>query len=228
MEMLPRFRCRVAAWGAGTGGDRPVFVCFFGDSNTLGWGDGSIQYREAYPTRVIAALHDRHPTCPFVGINAGKGGDTLTAALGRMDRDVIRHAPDLTVLAFGINDVGGGREQLPAFEASLRAALSALLAHTDVVVLTPNMAATRRTHLVDPRYPDALDALIALQTGGVLDAYVQVMRATMGVPVADAYRIWRDMAAAGVDTTLLLANGINHPFGHAHRFFADALLACID
>jgi len=153
------------------------------------------------------------------------------AALDRVERDVLRYAPDLTIVAFGINDVGGGLESLPAFEADLRAVIETLLPHSDVVVLTPNMAATRRTHLIDPRYLDAFERLLALQTGGVLDAYVQVMReiaAHLDVPLADAYHIWQNMAATGVDTTLLLANGINHPFGHAHRFFVDALLERID
>jgi hypothetical protein len=56
---------------------------------------------------------------------------------------------------------------------------------------------------------------------------MRAVASELDVPLADAYRRWQELAAAGVDTTLLLANGINHPFGHAHRFFSDALLECL-
>ncbi len=199
---------------------RPVFVCCFGDSNTRGWGNESIQYRESYPTRLIEALHDRYPGCPFNGINSGEPGDTVTQALGRLERDVLRYEPDLTIVAFGVNDAMGGLEQLPLFERSLRTAMTAILTRSAVIVLTPNMMATCVTPLAPDPYQDVIDAYIAVQTGGVLDAYVTVIRTVaseMDVPVADAYRTWREMEATGVNTTRLLANGINHPFGHAHE-----------
>ena len=45
-----------------------------------------------------------------------------------------------------------------------------------------------------------------------------------GVPVADTYRVWDALAAAGVDTTEMLANSINHPSREAHRLFVNEIL----
>ena len=39
-------------------------------------------------------------------INAGKGGDTATAALTRIEMDVLAHQPDIVTVSFGLNDVG--------------------------------------------------------------------------------------------------------------------------
>jgi len=210
--------------------ERPIFICFFGDSNTRGWGNGSIQYRDAYPTRLLEALHDYYPGCTFNGINSGIAGNTLTQALGRIERDVLRYEPDLVIIAFGLNDSMAGQEHLPQFRASLRTAIQTIRARSAVVLLTPNMMATRTNDLVPVPYREAIYDFIRVQTNGILDEYVNAVRITardLSVPLADTYRTWQQMAASGIDTTRLLANGINHPYGYAHRLFADALLACI-
>jgi hypothetical protein len=95
------------------------------------------------------------------------------------------------------------------------------------MLLTPCMMATRATPIVPVQFQDAIRDFTRTQTSGALDAYVGAMRDMVretGVLLADAYRSWQDMTARGVDTTALLANGINHPFGGAHRFFAEAIL----
>lgn len=207
--------------------ERPVCVCFFGDSNTAGWGNESIQHREAYPARVIAALHDLHPRCLFNGINSGVAGDSMAQALERIDRDVLRYQPDLTVIAFALNDAMGGMGALPAYRASLNRAIDRIEPHSPVMLLTPCMMATRPTPIVPVQWQDAIGEFVRVQASGTLDAFVDAMREVArerDALLADAYRTWQDMAAAGVDTTALLANGINHPFGAGHRFFADAIL----
>jgi lysophospholipase L1-like esterase len=211
--------------------ERPILVCFFGDSNTAGWGNESIQHREAYPTRVIAALHDLHPRCPFNGLNSGVAGDTLTQAMDRIDRDVLRYEPDLTVIAFALNDAMGGAAALPAYRDSLSRAIDRIRPRSAIVLLTPCMMATRPTPIVPVQWQDAIGEFVRVQTSGTLDIFVDAMRQAArehDVLLADAYRTWQELAAAGVDTTSLLANGINHPFGAGHRFFAEAILRCLE
>lgn len=211
--------------------ERPIFICFFGDSNTAGWGNESIMHREAYPARVIAALHDQHPRCLLNGINSGVAGDSMTAALGRIERDVLRYAPDLSVIAFALNDAMSGPEALPRYRDSLRRAIDLIRPHSAVVLLTPCMMATRPTSILPVQWQGAINDFVRVQTDGTLDAYVDAMRDVArerDVLLADAYRTWQEMAAAGMDTTALLANGINHPFGAAHRFFAEAILRCLN
>ncbi len=228
---LQHFHSRIVAYQRDPT-QRPVVVCCLGDSVTRGWGHGSILYREAYPTRLIAALHDRYPGCAFQGINAGVGGDTITRALDRLERDVTRYEPDLTIVCFGLNDAMGGPGQLPQFTASLRTASERIGATgSAIILLTPNMMATYRSELIAAAFTTSVEDFIMAQNAGVLDAYVAAMRQValeQDIPLADAYAIWQAMAAEGVDTTALLANGINHPFGHAHRFFVDALLDTLE
>jgi len=175
-------------------------------------------------------LHERYPRCLFNGINSGIAGDTISQAIERIDRDVLRYAPDLTIIAFALNDAMSGRVGLPLYQTSLRRAVELIRPHSAVILLTPCMMASRATPLVSLQYQEMIQDFVAVQTSGILDTYVDAMRGIatdMDVPLADAYRLWRAQASAGVDTTLLLANGLNHPFGHAHRFFVDALLECL-
>jgi lysophospholipase L1-like esterase len=66
----------------------------------------------------------RYPQRRMQFINAGRGGDTMSGALDRLQRDVFdRHATVLTV-AFGVNDIGWGMkadaEHKAAYLKSLR------------------------------------------------------------------------------------------------------------
>jgi len=47
-------------------------------------------------------------------INAGKCGSSYSEALQRLDRDVLRFAPDLVIVALGMNDAGRGRAYMLA------------------------------------------------------------------------------------------------------------------
>jgi acyl-CoA thioesterase-1 len=69
-------------------------VVFFGDSITQGYG---IRAEESFPSLVAGALG-----VPFV--NAGVPGDTMSAGLLRLERDVLSHRPRLVVVEFGGND----------------------------------------------------------------------------------------------------------------------------
>ena len=117
------------------GAQRAVTLCFFGDSNTRGMAIDPDRHRRAFPARLLAELMDRYAPCAFQGIDAGLPGDTLTAALQRLDDDVLRHAPDLTILAFALNDaVQGGQDGVKRYEASLHAALNQLLPTSAVIL----------------------------------------------------------------------------------------------
>ena len=65
------------------------------------------------------------------------------------------------------------------------------------------------------------------QNAGVLDQYLDAAKALCrekGVPVCDCYGKWKQLSAGGVDTTALLANGINHPTRQLHWLFAYELV----
>ena len=67
----------------------------------------------------------------------------------------------------------------------------------------------------------------ATMKDGVLDAYIDAAKAIAekcGVPVVDCYAKWKAMEGAGVNTTELLANKLNHPTREMHWMFAWMLV----
>src|SRR5215470_4006845 len=82
------------------GTQRAVTICFLGDSNTRGMAIDPDRARRAYPARILAELADRYAPCSFTGIDSGIPGDTMTGALTRIEDDVLRYTPDLTIIAF--------------------------------------------------------------------------------------------------------------------------------
>lgn len=71
-----------------------VVVCH-GDSITAG---AHLSAKDRYP----AVLETMQPGAKVV--NAGIGGNTSSQGLARLERDVLRHTPDVVVLLFGTND----------------------------------------------------------------------------------------------------------------------------
>ena len=69
-------------------------VVFLGDSITKGYG---LREEEAFPGLVAATLGIPH-------VNAGVSGDTTTAALARLEQDVLMHQPRITLVELGGND----------------------------------------------------------------------------------------------------------------------------
>ena len=101
-----------ACWQDCTRGEGPL-VAFLGDSLTSGW---RLREEEAYPALVARALAARGR--PIRVLNAGRSGDTVAQGLARLPQ-VLRHRPEVLVVALGINDALRGLPREPA-EASLR------------------------------------------------------------------------------------------------------------
>ncbi len=73
-------------------------VCFFGDSITH---DGTF-IKELAQTY----LDTDKDTPRYEFYNCGIGGDTATAALKRLDSDLLYYDPDIVIMMFGMNDIG--------------------------------------------------------------------------------------------------------------------------
>ena len=95
-----------------------ITIVAFGDSVTHGClGPGELSYETVYWNRLRKMLNGVRSHVPVNGINAGIGGTSATSSLPRLERDVISHHPDLVIVCFGLNDMGGPYEP---FIASLR------------------------------------------------------------------------------------------------------------
>lgn len=230
MASLARFRQRIREKAADASAP-PVLIVALGDSVTQGClEEGRMDAEAVYHNRLRQMLGQRHAWTTFSVINAGCNGESLAGGIRRLDRDVIRHQPDLVLVAYGLNDAcGDGGEGAEAFRTALRELVRRLRAATeaDLVLLTPNRMLTRDNEAVPARWKPVIDRFIMTQTTGILQRYAQAIRevaAEQDTGLADIYAAWTALEAEGADTTRLLANGINHPNAAMHEAAARIIM----
>ena len=188
---------------------------------------GNETYHEVVRRELVARYCDR----TFSLVNAGVGGENTPGALQRLQRDVLDHCPDLVFVCFGLNDCAGGIAGETDFRRNLAEIVRRISRVAAVILLTPNMMASRDNPNVDPNYKARIHEFVRHQNDGTLARYVEIIRQVAqetATPLADAYAEWTRRQAAGEDMTLWLANGINHPDARGHRLFADAALKALD
>ncbi len=210
-------------------------IAFLGDSVTHGafecikGGSGCIfDFAAVYHNRLRLMIAQKYDWIPVSIINAGVSGDSAAGGLERLERDVISHRPDLCVVCYGLNDVNG---ELKAYTDALREIFQRLKdAGVETLFMTPNMLNTRVTDRVIDDFTVYAEVTAGMQNGGKMDEFMQAARDVAfesGVTVADGYAMWKQMQANGMDTTELLANGINHPCREMHGMFAELLYETI-
>jgi len=211
----------------------PVLIVAFGDSVTQGATVGDeITHEGVYHARFKRLLEQRYRHSTFSMVNAGAGGQTAPGALALIERDVIRHQPDLTLVGFGLNDVWGGLDGLHDFVDGLSQIVGQLRDRTksDLILLTPNFMVTRGPSGNDTEDQSLAWAAADLQRGGVLAAYASAIRELArehSHPCADVYRAWEELVERGVDVNPMLANHLNHPTAEAHAIPAELLIELV-
>ena len=86
----------------------PITIVAFGDSVTHGsLALGEMNYETVYWNRLRKKINQVRDYVPVNVIDAGIGGITAKGSLCRMEKQVFLHNPDLVVVCFGLNDVGG-------------------------------------------------------------------------------------------------------------------------
>ena len=221
-----------------------VTISFLGDSVTQGCFDiyknknGNVStvfdQQSSYEMSVLKILSTLFPTVPVNIINAGVSGGKAAAGLERVERDVIRHSPDLTVVCFGLNDCKGKystieSENIKGYISALEGIFTKLkAAGIETLFMTPNMMNTTISpHLTDPDFIALAENCAAAQNRGVLEAHLTAAKELcqkMNIPVCDCYAIWKKLYESGVDITELLANKINHPTREMNKLFAIELV----
>ena len=81
----------------------PVVIVAFGSSSTEGYGTSAPQF--TYPNRLAAQLHRKYPTADITVINRGRGGETATEMMKRLQTEVVDMKPDLVIWQVGTNAV---------------------------------------------------------------------------------------------------------------------------
>ncbi len=214
-------------------------IAFLGDSVTEGCFELYMKTKERYETeyrsgdayhtclrKILAFLF---PNVPVNIISAGISGDNSSGGLKRVQRDVVAHTPDLTVVCFGLNDCSKGEAGLELFKDNLRKIYMAIKnCGSEVICMTPNMMNTYVSGRIEQaEFLETADTTRKYQTDGYLKMYCEAAKQVAeecGVKICDVYSKWERMYDNGVDTTELLANYINHPKKEMHWLFAFSLI----
>ena len=225
-------------------GASPVTVAFLGDSVTHGCFELTVagentfdtvyERHNAYSVKFVRMLNYFYPRAQINLVNAGISGDNAPNGAKRLARDVLPFRPDLTVVCYGLNDSTAGpeAEKREAYLTALREIFSALQANgSEVIFMTPNFMCE---YVLPVFHGEAekqcAEAVCAVMKAGRLDEYILAAKQEAqkcGVKVCDCYARWQKLRAAGVDTTALLCNHINHPAREMHDLFAVSLLETI-
>ncbi len=212
-------------------------IAFLGDSVTHGAFECveregcncNFDFDAVYHTRLRRKLLEVNEWLPVSIINAGVAGDNAPMGLARVERDVIAHHPDICVVNFGLNDIGG---DLETYTTAMRAIFEKLqAAGIRVILLTPNLVNSYVHEDTVSVFKEYAAVTAGYYAEHRMDAFVDAARAIareMGIPVADAYARWQTMAAEGRDITACLSNYINHPTREMHEIFAEELYSVLD
>ena len=101
--------------------------------------------------------------------------------------------------------------------------------NVDVIFMTPNMLNTYVADDTSENLRNYAAKTADFQNNGKMDEFMSsavALAERMGVTVCDCYSKWKELSKTE-DTTLLLANRINHPISEMHKLFADSLYEII-
>ena len=188
-----------------------VTLAFLGDSVTQGCfeplrkAENRIEpvfdQEQAYHHRLARMLSVLYPKVPVNIINAGISGDGAPGGLRRVEKDVLRHDPDLAVVCFGLGDSFGGFEGIDRYVQGLNGIFDKLQdAGIETIFMTPCMTITRVP------YVNAAKQLCEKR----------------GIRVCDCYAKWQTLERYGVDISDHIDG--NHPKRYMHELFAVSLL----
>ena len=98
-----------------------------------------------------------------------------------------------------------------------------------MIFMTPNMLNTYVAEDTSEKYLEYAALTAEYQNNGRMDKYIFSaikLAEEMGITVCDCYSQWKSLSKTE-DTTLLLANRINHPIKEMHELFAESLFQTI-
>lgn len=222
------------------GGSEPITIAFLGDSVTQGCFENYVvnggvdtvfEPQSSYVTFVQKLLNDIYPRAQITVVNAGVSGNCAIDGYARLNRDVLRYKPDLTVVSFGLNDSCDTihEDAMQSYIKHLGLIFDELKkAGSEVLFLTQNYMATGVSNqLTHPLLREWAENFAKIQNGGRLKAFFNEAKnlcLERQIPVVDIYHSWEVLEKAGADVTNMLSNKLNHPIREMHKFIAIKIL----
>jgi len=192
---------------------KPFRYVVFGDSISTGAEATHADF--TYFSLFTKALEERYGVAVEC-LQASVGGNTSTDGLIRMEKDVLSLRPDLTTIAFGMNDQNRERGKTLhftepiQFEANIRQMIHELQKIGSKIIL------------VTPCHPN----LRWYYASGDTELYAGVLRKLAQeyrLPIADVTALWDYVLNTGKLAESLLYNDINHPTDYGHYLYAAML-----
>ncbi len=184
----------------------PLSVVFFGGSLTFG-ANASDPNVTSYRGRMMEWLRGQYPQTPITFHDAAIGGTGSQLGMFRLERDVLRHKPDLVFLDFTVNDGSDETDvhSLASYEAIIRTLL-----RNDVVVMPVIMLFkwhAEKPDITPPRH----------------EAHLK-LAAAYGLPAADVCGEIQKKTKAGLKPADLWNMGDGaHPGDEGYQRFFDAV-----
>lgn len=128
-------------------------------------------------------------------VNSGRCGDTAPNALNRLDEDVLRFAPDLVIVSFGMNDAAPGEEAMDRFRRAMAEIIRRVReASADVLLRTPNPIVNPPAGYPLPSGQDPGEEYTAGSVGAYAAEIVRLAEERT-CAVVDHYTEWKQIAA---------------------------------
>lgn len=190
-----------------------VTIVALGDSNT----EQTFHTRGAlnFVGLLQCGLLDKYGANKVIMINAGCCGEGTPGGLARLDRDVLRFAPDLVIICYWDGDMNALRQIVEKVRATGKAEV---LLRTSNPVVVPNMPGVVPPMEINKEWP-------GMSTGEVARKVV-ALAGELGVPVVDHYSAWlaADTGHEGPPVSnpnklWILMSDATHPGPLGHLFF---------
>ena len=193
----------------------PIAIAIAGDSIAEGYSAsgflGLPPFEPPWADRVAGGLHAAHGSAIALH-NGACAGWTADHGLADVER-VAAAAPDLVIVAFGMNDSGyASAHDFAGNIAGIVAGVRRAVPHAEFVLVSPMLPNPEWHYPVMERFAEYRQALGALRGPGVA--------------LADVTAIWTELLRRK-SVYDLTGNGINHPSDFGHRVYADVILALL-
>lgn len=156
-ESLTRFRVALPNTARAIRQGRALVIVAIGSSSTEGIGASDAAH--AYPAVLAEELRRRWPRLTVTVINKGVSGEMISEAMGRFERDVLVHRPQLVIWQTGSHAALGAGD-VDAYAAAVRDGIGRLKAagRMDVVLMDPQFAPRVLARPLHSRVVDSIGA----------------------------------------------------------------------
>lgn len=194
---------------------KPLTIAVSGDSISQGYNASGFTKAPPgmppYPGLVPAQLEKTYGSKVTLH-NRAIAGWSVGSGVKDME-NLLKHEPDLVIIAYGMNDVGGRNpENYKASIAKMLERIKEANAATEVILVASMLGNPEWSATPPEMFPRYRDALAGLEGPGVA--------------LADMTAIWQELLKRKryLDMT---GNGVNHPSDYGHRLYAQVILTLL-